>query len=374
MRIKEVEKRVGIPSKNIRYYEEAGLISPGRNQENNYREYSERDIIILEQIKVLRVLGISIADIKEIENGNLSLEKAVQELLAEYYGQKDKLLDNIEVCEKILRDHCSIDELDEQIFDAQKPVWRERIKKVFAEDITKEVVSDNQLKWIVCGMLSYGLFLCFLVSMLCGNTFLHEIASKKIYFLSTPIWAQEPGFLTNNYLIIGLCIFVFASVVQYFTSNIVILLVLFHIVSILTAPFVGGIVREIMGMPGLSPEKVIMYFQSASYSLNWFLLIGFAFLLVLISKNGIKRKLMVISVFGYTGVMTIVFGTLFHAWMATFFFFILSTTYLSLCWYGCLLDMEGKSKYYAMIQGMSIMNFVGIAFARAGKARFHISA
>ena len=69
MKIKDVEKRVGITKANIRYYEKEGLLSPVRDQENNYREYSEGDVKRLEQIKVLRALGISIADIKELNTG-----------------------------------------------------------------------------------------------------------------------------------------------------------------------------------------------------------------------------------------------------------------------------------------------------------------
>ena len=37
MKIKDVEKQVGISKANIRFYEEEGLIHPARNQENNYR-------------------------------------------------------------------------------------------------------------------------------------------------------------------------------------------------------------------------------------------------------------------------------------------------------------------------------------------------
>ena len=54
MKIKDVEKQVGISKANIRFYEEEGLIHPARNQENNYREYSEADVEQLQEIKKLR--------------------------------------------------------------------------------------------------------------------------------------------------------------------------------------------------------------------------------------------------------------------------------------------------------------------------------
>ena len=44
MKINKVEELVGITKKNIRFYEEKGLITPARNEENRYREYSEEDV------------------------------------------------------------------------------------------------------------------------------------------------------------------------------------------------------------------------------------------------------------------------------------------------------------------------------------------
>ena len=39
MRINKVEELVGITKKNIRFYEEKGLLNPERNTENGYRMY-----------------------------------------------------------------------------------------------------------------------------------------------------------------------------------------------------------------------------------------------------------------------------------------------------------------------------------------------
>ena len=43
MKIKDAEKLTGIPSANIRFYEKEGLLLPGRNSQNNYREYDEEN-------------------------------------------------------------------------------------------------------------------------------------------------------------------------------------------------------------------------------------------------------------------------------------------------------------------------------------------
>ena len=44
MTIKEVEQLTGITRQNIRFYEREGLITPRRNPENQYREYSADDV------------------------------------------------------------------------------------------------------------------------------------------------------------------------------------------------------------------------------------------------------------------------------------------------------------------------------------------
>ncbi len=52
MKINEVEALVGITKKNIRFYEEQGLLSPRRNSQNGYREYGEPEVELLRQIKL----------------------------------------------------------------------------------------------------------------------------------------------------------------------------------------------------------------------------------------------------------------------------------------------------------------------------------
>ena len=43
-KINEIEALVGITKKNIRFYEAQGLLSPKRNAENSYRDYSEQEV------------------------------------------------------------------------------------------------------------------------------------------------------------------------------------------------------------------------------------------------------------------------------------------------------------------------------------------
>ena len=77
MRIKEVEDLVGITSKNIRFYEKEGLLSPGREKENSYRDYSEADVKRLQIIKLLRKLDMPISGISDVLEGRIALPEAL---------------------------------------------------------------------------------------------------------------------------------------------------------------------------------------------------------------------------------------------------------------------------------------------------------
>ena len=77
MKINEVEKITGLTKKAIRLYEDRGLIRIGRS-DNGYRDYSEKDIKLLNQIKLLRTAGVSITDIKLLFSGMISLEDIIE--------------------------------------------------------------------------------------------------------------------------------------------------------------------------------------------------------------------------------------------------------------------------------------------------------
>ena len=63
MKINEVERLVGITKRNIRFYEKEGLLAPGRNADNGYRDYGEADVEALKKIKLLRKLSVPMEEI-----------------------------------------------------------------------------------------------------------------------------------------------------------------------------------------------------------------------------------------------------------------------------------------------------------------------
>ncbi len=73
MKINEVETLVGITKKNIRFYEKEGLLAPGRDSGNGYRNYDEKDVAALKQVKLLRKLGVPLEEIRRMQGGTLTV-------------------------------------------------------------------------------------------------------------------------------------------------------------------------------------------------------------------------------------------------------------------------------------------------------------
>ena len=65
MNIKNAAQACGLPPKTVRYYEEIGLVSPGRAA-NGYRAYAERDVHDLRFIQRARSLGFTIDQCRQL--------------------------------------------------------------------------------------------------------------------------------------------------------------------------------------------------------------------------------------------------------------------------------------------------------------------
>lgn len=112
MKINEVEQTIGITKKNIRFYEQQGLLKPSRNINNGYRDYSSEDILVLRQIKLLRKLGIPIEDIRKLQSHYLTLSDCLHRHLI-ILERESKNLESVQkFCHRLLAEETSLDTLD----------------------------------------------------------------------------------------------------------------------------------------------------------------------------------------------------------------------------------------------------------------------
>ena len=98
LKINEVEALVGITRKNIRFYEAEGLLAPRRNSENGYRDYGDAEVRILLQIKLLRKLGVSLEEIRNMQSGVHTVGDGMRRHLITLERDRDNLDQAIRLC------------------------------------------------------------------------------------------------------------------------------------------------------------------------------------------------------------------------------------------------------------------------------------
>lgn len=114
MKINEVETLVGITKKNIRFYEDAGLISPRRNSENGYRDYGDAEVEMLKRIKLLRKLGFSLEDIRQMLSGVHTVGDGMRRHLVTLERTRENLEASSKLCSELASCQEKLELLDAQ--------------------------------------------------------------------------------------------------------------------------------------------------------------------------------------------------------------------------------------------------------------------
>lgn len=66
MRISELAEQAGVSHRTLHFYEREGLIEPAHREGKGYRYYDEQSFRRVELIKRLKVLGLSLEEIREV--------------------------------------------------------------------------------------------------------------------------------------------------------------------------------------------------------------------------------------------------------------------------------------------------------------------
>jgi DNA-binding transcriptional MerR regulator len=66
LRVSEFAKRSGLSRTTILYYESCGLLKPALRSPAHYRLYGDRELRVLDQIRLYRSVGMSVKDIRLI--------------------------------------------------------------------------------------------------------------------------------------------------------------------------------------------------------------------------------------------------------------------------------------------------------------------
>ena len=115
MTIKQLEQQLNIPRATIRFYEKENLISPERT-DNSYRRYSEDDVIVLKKIIIMRKIGLSVSDIRNVLDGKCSLQSLLSKNISDLQGQIRELEGAISISRKMQNRNEDFFSLDEDIY------------------------------------------------------------------------------------------------------------------------------------------------------------------------------------------------------------------------------------------------------------------
>ncbi|MEV4169967.1 MerR family transcriptional regulator [Nonomuraea sp. NPDC049709] len=89
--IAQVAQMSGVTSRTLRHYDEIGLLPPARVGANGYRYYEEHQLLRLQQILVLRELGLGLSEIKGIVERHTDPVAALREHHRRLLAERDRL-------------------------------------------------------------------------------------------------------------------------------------------------------------------------------------------------------------------------------------------------------------------------------------------
>ena len=89
--IAEVARMSGVTSRTLRHYDDIGLLSPAYVAANGYRYYEQDELLRLQQILVLRELGVALPEIGRILDEQTDRVEALREHHKRLLAERDRL-------------------------------------------------------------------------------------------------------------------------------------------------------------------------------------------------------------------------------------------------------------------------------------------
>ncbi|MEO6502168.1 MAG: MerR family transcriptional regulator [Jatrophihabitantaceae bacterium] len=89
--IVDVARMSGVSSRTLRHYDEIGLLPPSHIGANGYRHYEQAELLRLQQILLLRELGLGLTEIRSILEDQLDPVQALREHHQRLLRERDRL-------------------------------------------------------------------------------------------------------------------------------------------------------------------------------------------------------------------------------------------------------------------------------------------
>lgn len=197
MRIKEVSGITQLSVGNIRFYEKKGLLLP-RRKEKGYRSYTEEDVERLKQIQNLRMLGLSVEQVRECLEGEVSLPDMLRERMSQIEKEREELTCQQKLCGILNEKNCSVRALNACIREASA-----RYEKECEETLQKIRKKDLMQYRIRLGGECMGILVFLLVLEVCVMEWI------KLYFYVADFPLVGLGLLLVFFIVLGITIVFF---------------------------------------------------------------------------------------------------------------------------------------------------------------------
>jgi MerR family transcriptional regulator, thiopeptide resistance regulator len=122
----------GVTVRALHYYDRVGLLKPLTRTDAGYRQYSERDLVRLEQIVLLKFLGFSLRQIRDLLADESDILGTLRRQCAALGAKRSQLDRAIRV----------IRETETTLAGSPKPDWKDLVK------IIKEIEMNNDNEWM----------------------------------------------------------------------------------------------------------------------------------------------------------------------------------------------------------------------------------
>lgn len=168
MKIKQAEELAGITSKNIRFYEEQGLLQPKRS-ENGYRNYTQEDVSCLKKIKLLRKFGTPLEEIHRLFQGKSSMKECLEKREETLEREQRSVEKMRSLAQRMLAECNSVDRMDTDF-------WLDEIEKLEKEgtdfvDLNKIDIHRKKKLGAIAGA---GVTILFMLATIAGNIWILE--------------------------------------------------------------------------------------------------------------------------------------------------------------------------------------------------------
>lgn len=193
MKIKKAAEMCQMTPRNIRFYEEVGLIQATR-VDNGYRDYGKKDIERLQQIRTLRNLGIRIDSIKAYFKKEKTFYQIIQERKQELNRQRKDMDAIYQMCEQLENQKFPLsssvtnlieDTLQEKRYRSKKPVYGRLLSSNVKNRLSRRAVLINSIAGLLIFFVLGYLFLGNLLNTLFKNSgnFSQPMINSLIFIL-----------------------------------------------------------------------------------------------------------------------------------------------------------------------------------------------